>query len=298
VADGECALTCRSTRTRNIRRPLRGKLLRAGHLYVKVVKDLTLPKSLTGIDEHVGDIARVRAATKAARFKPLPHGVETVDEVVSAALRFLEDRLGPTYGFKLARSQLSLNRRQDDMTQSIQLRLGSGNLSGVSVEVSAYALVRSSKFKAWCATEGTGYSRDLLWTRQVGYLGGANQYFKWQLGDAGTRERELEDLLGTISAKALPALDSWVTKGAIASSVFRGTEVERIDWLMEIALWAMAPSSAERLLAAYIESSPELAAEFHIELARFNSDASVRPSPHALSGAAYLVARHNLRIGK
>lgn len=80
--------------------------------------------------------------------------------------------------------------------------------------------------------------------------------------------------------------------------MFRGTEVERIDWLMEIALWAMAPLSAERLLAAYIESSPELAAEFHMELARFTSDATVRPSPHALSGAAYLVARHNLRIGR
>lgn len=257
-----------------------------------------MPKSLTGIDEHVGDIARVRAATKAARFKPLPDGVETVDEVVSAALRFLEDRLGPAYGFKLARSQSSLNRRQDDLTQSIQLRLGSGNLSGVSVEVSAYALVRSPKFKAWCASEGTGYSRDLLWIRQVGYLGGANEYFKWQLVDPGTREQELADLFATISAKAVPALDSWATKGAIASSVFRGTEMERLDWLMEVALWAKAPSSAERLLAECIESCPKLAAEFHTELARFKSDASARPLPNALSGAAYLVVRHNLHIGR
>ncbi|ROZ78873.1 hypothetical protein [Ramlibacter sp. WS9] len=246
------------------------------------------------MSEHIADISSVRAKTKAARFKPLPDGVESIAAVVAEALAYLESHLAA--GFKAHRSQQSLTRRGSELTQSIQLRLGSGNLSGVSVEVSAYAAVRSSKFKSWCSSEGTGYARDLLWSRQVGYLGGANDYIKWQLGDKLHRAAELNDLCLTLQTTALPSLDAWATKEAIATAVFRRTELDRIDWLMEAALWSGATATAERLLGEHLLANPQQVADCALELARFRSSGGATPLPSAISGAAYLAVRYGLSL--
>ena len=74
--------------------------------------------------------------------------------------------------------------------------------------------------------------------RQLGYLGGEHAYFEWQLVDPASREAALEDMLLKIRTLALPALDAWANKAAIAEAVFRGTEQDRADWLVETTLWA------------------------------------------------------------
>jgi hypothetical protein len=45
-----------------------------------------MPKSLNTLDSHVSDIVEGRRRTKDARFKPLPAGVEHVDDVLRQAV--------------------------------------------------------------------------------------------------------------------------------------------------------------------------------------------------------------------
>jgi hypothetical protein len=45
-----------------------------------------MPKSLNTLDSHVSDIVEGRRRTKDACFKPLPAGVEHVDDVLRQAV--------------------------------------------------------------------------------------------------------------------------------------------------------------------------------------------------------------------
>jgi hypothetical protein len=253
-----------------------------------------MPKSLTSLNAHTDDILDGRRRTKDARFKPLPQGVEHVSSVLEHAIEFLQTHLSER-GFRAAPSQLSLSRKVGDLTQVVRLRPSGSNLSGVSAEVTAEALVKSSSLKRWTKNEGSKYPRELFWVRQLGYLGGGNQYFKWQLVDPGTREAELRDLLQKVQTLALPALEAWGTKESIPSAVFRFTEVERIDWLVEAALWAGSTDAARQLISRHFGGNPKDHSAFRSELARFRAAPEItEPLPQALSSLAFLAARHGL----
>lgn len=255
-----------------------------------------MPKSLTSLDAHTSDIIEERRNAKDARFKPAPQGVERVEDVLRQAIDFLQSHLQSS-GFKAAPSQLSVSRKIGEITQVVRLRPAPGNLSGVNVNVSAEALVKSTSFKRWTRTEGTGYAREILWIHQLGYLSGKNDYFKWQLADASVRDQELADLLQKVRTLALPAFDAWANKPAIGSAVFRLTEVDRIDWLVETALWSGNRFAAEQLIQQYLNAHSRDVSTYVDELARFRADPSIRePKPSFASGMAFLVARHALGV--
>lgn len=255
-----------------------------------------MPKSLNSLDSHTNDILDGRRRAKHARFKPLPSGVEHLDAVLEQAIDFLVARLA-VHGFKAAKSQLALSHKVGEITQVIRLRPSGSNLSGVSVEVSAEALVRSSSLKRWTSTVGTKYARETLWIRQLGYLAGHNEYYKWQLVDPKTREVELADLLSKVELIALPALEAWATKDSIATAVFRRSEVDRIDWLVEAALWAGSTAAAAGLLSDHLANNPNYRATFASELRRFRADLAIgEPQTSAISGLAFLAARHAIPV--
>lgn len=255
-----------------------------------------MPKSLTSLDAHTADIIKTRRRTMDARFKALPAGVERVDEVLRGAIDYLYMHL-QSQGFKAAPSQLSLSRKVGEITQVVRLRPTSSNLSGVSAEVSAEALMKSASLKRWTECEGTKYGSGLFWIKQLGYLSGGEDYFKWQLVDSSAREQELSDLLSKIQSLALPAFEAWADKRAMADAVFRFTEADRIDWLLEIALWSGNRSAAEQLVQHYMQNNPRDVPTFKAELARFSSDQNISaPLSYPLSGVAFLVARHSLNV--
>jgi hypothetical protein len=255
-----------------------------------------MPNSLTSLNDHVADIIQARRRTMDARFKALPAGVERVDEVLRGAIDYLHKHL-ESQGFKAVPSQLSLSRKVGEITQIIHLRRGSSNLSGTSVEVSAEALMKSASLKRWTESEGTKYARELFWIRQLGELSGQRDYFKWQLVDSSAREQELADLLSKIQSLALPAFEAWADKQAMADAVFRFTEANRIDWLVEIALWSGNRAAAEQLVQHHMQNNPRDVASFTAELARFRSDPNISsPLSGPASGVAFLVARHSLNV--
>lgn len=256
-----------------------------------------MPKSLTTLDSHTADIVAERRKTKDARFKALPAGIERVEDVVRHAIDYLAEHLAPL-GFKAAPSKLTLSRKAGETTQVIALRTDAGNLSGVSVRVSVEALVRSPSLKRWTAEHGTKYAREHLWAKQLGYLSGHHEYLKWQLIDPATREQELSDLLSRIQSLALPVFAAWSERDAIRRALFRRTEVDRLDWLMEMALWCGDAAAASGLAEQHIRIRPQDKSEFLSELARFQVDRSIREPGHSpMSGAAFLAARFELEIG-
>ena len=254
-----------------------------------------MPKSSTTIDDHIGDILQARRATKAARFKPLPDGVEHVDDVMRQALASLHEGLAPL-GFKAAPSQLTLSRRLGELTQVIGLRPDSSNLSGASVLASVHVQVKSASHKRWTASEGTRYAREHLWARQLGDLGEPRGFLQWQLVDPATRDAELADMLDRVRALALPALDAWRDKAAIAEALSRDTEQGRADWLVETALWAGHREIAQRLLHAMLSAKTNLRLTYREALPRYLADASIaeplRRDPATC--LAFLAARHGL----
>lgn len=278
----------------------RGKILCWKPLHAALVAQINflvhMPKSLTSLDAHTADLVEARRRTGDARFKALPEGVEPIEEVLRGAIDHLFLRL-QHLGFKSAPSQLALSRKLGEITQVVRLRPGSSNLSGVNVEVSVDVLMKSASLKRWTGCEGTKYASEFLWIKQLGYLSGGRDYFKWQLVDRSAREQELADLLSKIQSLALPAFEAWADKPALASAVFRFTEVDRIDWLIEIALWSGNRAAAEKLVVLYVQNNPQYAPSFSTELARFRSDPSINePLSCPVSGAAFLVARHSLDV--
>ncbi len=255
-----------------------------------------MPKSLTTLDSHTSDIVETRRKSKEARFKALPAGVERVDDVIRQAVDYLGNQLAPL-GFKAAPSKLTFSRKSNETTQVIALRPDAGNLSGVTVQVSANVLVRSLSYKRWTGEHGTKYATEYLWVRQLGYLSGHHEYLKWELVDPITRENELSDLLSRIQSLALPAFSAWADKESICRAVFRRTEADRIDWLMEIALWCGNSETARSVAEQHMRLHPQDMAEFMSELGRFCADASIgEPKPTPVSGAAFLAARYGLKV--
>jgi hypothetical protein len=255
-----------------------------------------MPKSLTTLDAHTADIVETRRKTKESRFKPLPVGAERVADVLQQAVDYLSSHLAPL-GFKAAPSKLAFSRKCGETTQVIALQAGAGNLSGVSVQVSADACVKSASYKKWTGEHGTKYATPYLWIRQIGYLAGGHEYFKWQLVDPASRDGELRDLLSRIRSLALPAFQDWSDKESICRAVVRRTEVDRIDWLMEIALWCGNRDVARLLAEQHLQMCPRDMPEFVSELNRFHADPTIsEPKALPASGAAYLAARYGLAI--
>lgn len=255
-----------------------------------------MPKSLTTLDSLRSDILEKRRKTQGARFKPLPTGVERVEDVIRQAVDYLGARLA-SFGFKAAPSKLSFSRKSRVTKQVIALQADRENLSGVSVQVSVHVYVRSPSFKRWLGKHGTRDAHDLLWGGQLGYLSGHNEYFLWQLVEPKAREAELSDLLSRIHALAFPVFELWADKESISRAVFRRTEVDRIDWLTEIALWCGNFDAAKRLVAQHLQLRPLDIPEFKSELARFLGDTTIRePRSSPVSGAAFLAARHGLEV--
>jgi len=254
-----------------------------------------MPKSITTLEGHVCGIVEARRATKDARFKPLPPGAERVQDVLQESLHWLQGRLA-AHGFKAAPSKLQLTRRLGEITQVISFQAMATNLSGVSVQLAIHASVKATSRKRWTATEGTRYGSANLWVRQLGYLGGKHEYYQWELADPHTRERELEDMLGKIQALALPALDAWTSTAAVAEAVFRGTEQDRADWLVETALWAGHREVAQRLLRNLLDANSRLMLTYRADLPRYRADPTIaEPFPGGPgTNLAFLAARHDL----
>lgn len=255
-----------------------------------------MSKSLTTLDSHVSSIIESRQKTKEARFKPLPAGVERVDDVIRQAIDYLSVSLAPL-GFKGAPSKRTFSRKPGETTQVVALRLNAENLSGVTVQVSVDVYIRSPSYKRWTGEHGTKYANEYLWVKQLGYLAESKDYLMWELVDPATREGELSDLLSKVQYLALPAFSAWSDKESICSAVFRRTEQERIDWLMESALWCGNPVVAKTLAEQHLKLRPKDLPEFLIELARFQANPSiVEPKPTPVSGAAFLAARYELQV--
>lgn len=255
-----------------------------------------MSKSLTTLDSHVSSIIETRQKTKNARFKALPAGVERVEDVIRQAVDYLGDSLTPL-GFKAAPSKLTFSRKSEETTQVIALRLNAGNLSGVTVQVSVDALVRSTSYKRWTEEHGTKYANEHLWVQQLGYLTEHHDYLTWELVDPTARGGELRDLLSKIQCIALPAFSAWSDMESICRAVFRRTELERIDWLMEIALWCGNPAVAKSLAEKHLQLHPKDLPEFLIELARFQANPTFSEPKHSpVSGAAFLAARYELEV--
>jgi hypothetical protein len=253
--------------------------------------------SLDSLDDHVSDIVATRRLTQEARFKPLPPGVERIDAVLRQALDHLAQALADE-GFKPAYSRMALTRRLGPLTQTITLDTVPGNLSGVNVQVTAHASVSAASYKRWREEHGTGHGSPYLWIRQLGYLGAEHDYLKWQLVDPAARVGELDHLLGKIRELALPAFEAWRDKPSIAQAVFRQREGERIDWLMQVALWAGSPAAAARLIARHLRTCPKDVQDYRTELLRFQGNPGIpAPERRPASGAAFLVARHALDVG-
>ena len=253
-----------------------------------------MPKSLTSLDAHTEDILSGRRKASEFRFKPIADGVERVDAILRDATSYLAERLASD-GFKPSLSQLSLTRRIGDLTHIVRLRPAGENLSGVSAEVSVHVLVKSQSLKRWTQALGTKYSRDLLLISQLGYLAPEHAYYKWQLVDPDLRQTELDDMEAHIRKIALPALAGWRDRTSISQAVLHFIEVDRLDWLMEAALWAGFPGVAAELVHQYLNANPKDAGVYSTELARFKANPEVgEPLPHPMSGAAFLAARHGL----
>jgi hypothetical protein len=255
-----------------------------------------MPKSLTTLDSHTADVVETRRKTQEARFKPVPIGAERVDDVLRQAVDYLSSHLAPL-GFKAAPSKLAFSRKSGDVTHVIALQADASNLSGVSVEVSADARVKSASHKRWTGEHGTKYSREYLWIQQLGYLSGGHDYYKWQLVDPTQREKELADLLSRIRTLALPVFQEWIDKGNICRALMRRTEVDRIDWLMETALWCGNSDVAKLLAEQHLRIRPQDMPVFVSELACFRADPTIGEPKHSpASGAAYLAARYGLDV--
>ena len=156
--------------------------------------------------------------------------------------------------------------------------------------------VKSASHKRWTASDGMRYAREHLWVRQLGDLGAPRQFLQWQLVDASARGAELADMLERVRALALPALDAWRDKAAIADAVLRGIEQDRADWLVETALWAGHRELAQRLLHELLAARTNLRLTYREELPRYLADASIaeplRRDPATC--LAFLAARHGL----
>lgn len=251
-----------------------------------------MPKSLTSLDAHVADIAEARRTTGAARFKPIPPGTERVEDVLKQSIEHLS-RHFVTLGFKPAVSKLTLSRRMGPVTQVLALSPDSGNLSGVSVCVSVNALVKSAGFKRWRAEHGTGYASEYLWVKQLGYLNGSWAYLKWELVNPGRRAEELDDMTSRINALAMPVFADWSDKDGICNALHQRTLIERIDWMLEVALWCGAADVARLLVTEHLRRFPDDRQAFDAEVLRFRGDPTLRTPPDApISRAAFLAVRH------
>lgn len=253
-----------------------------------------MPKSLSTIESHISDVADNRRKTQNARFKPLPSDVERVDDVLRQTVADLADGLAEK-GFKPAMSKLSLSRKLGEITQTISLERVASNLSGVSVQIGAHVSVSAASYSRWSRTEGTGYASKYLWARGLGYLCGQHNHLRWQLVDPFARQAELKHLLDSISTLALPAFSAWANKESISEAVFRFTELERIDWLMSVALWAGDRRAARQLIIKHLQMHPSRLSEYETELAQFKARPTSTPG-RPISGAAFLAFRHRLDV--
>jgi hypothetical protein len=106
-------------------------------------------------------------------------------------------------------------------------------------------------------------------------------------------------MLDKIQTLALPALEAWATKAAIADAVFRGTEQDRADWLVETALWAGHREVAQRLLRQLLEAQTNLMLTYRVDLPRYRADPTIaEPFPGGpATKLAFLAARHDLDRG-
>jgi hypothetical protein len=253
-----------------------------------------MPKSLDTIASHVSNIIEGRQKTKEARFKKLPPGGEHVDDVLRQAVAYLAERLADK-GFKPAYSRLSLSRRLGEITQTISIDRNGSNLSGVSVQISAHVVVAAASFGAWRESQGNWRGTKYLWARQLGYLSGRRDYLMWQLVAPTNREVELQHLLDSICTLALPAFDAWSSKQSISKAVLRFTEQDRIDWVMEAALWAGDRHAAAQALTRHLELHPKDVGEYIAQLNWLRENPTATPGI-PISGAAFLVARHALDV--
>lgn len=246
------------------------------------------------LESYVERIIDGRRKTREARFKPLPEGVETVDDVLREATNYLAEHLAG-HGFKPALSKLSLTRRLGKLTHTITLVKGTANLSGVNVETSIKVAVTSDDFGRWCKEHGTGYARKFLWSSQLGNLANEKVYYSWQLVEREQRQAEFESMLAAVYQLALPALAAWSDETSIAQAVIQRHDAERVDWLMEAALWIGDRAAASLLARSYRASATRDAADFELELTRYRSGATDEPY-RSTSGIAYLVVKHDLNL--
>jgi hypothetical protein len=194
-----------------------------------------MPKEISDIQGLVEDIVQARQATAKARF--LPRGdSEPPRKLLERACEPLELALA-THGFRFSRSRLEFKRKSDGISQVVKLKGNSENLAGHRASCIVDVSVMSKDYAEWLKRQGFDDS-EYLWTNQLGYMASGRDYLRWDFAAPATRDAEVADIKTRILDIALPALDAWSSKAAIARAVETTQEVKRLDWLVQIALWA------------------------------------------------------------
>jgi hypothetical protein len=194
-----------------------------------------MPKKITGIQDLVEDIVHAREATAKARFQPRGNAVPP-RKLLEAACEPLELALA-THGFRFSRSRLEFKRKSDGISHVVRLKGDSGNLAGHKASCIVDVSVLSKDYAEWGRRHGFDDS-EYLWINQLGYIDGGREYIRWDFAAPAAREAEAEDMTARVMNIALPALDAWCSKASIAQAVRSTHEVNRLDWLVQVALWA------------------------------------------------------------
>lgn len=204
-----------------------------------------MPKELSSVEDHVLDIVGARRLANESRFKPRGDAepVKSIMEEVAAILAATFEPLG----FRYSRSKLQFVRKKDSISQAIRLRGDAGNLSGVRAACSIEVLVTSKDFEAWSQKVGEKGS-DILWAAQLGHIRDGYSHLQWDFVDKQHRAQAASDMAEKVVAIAVSELDLWVDRNAIAQNIHHSLEVPRLDWLLEIALWAGGAVCGQRVL--------------------------------------------------
>ena len=103
--------------------------------------------------------------------------------------------------------------------------------------------------------------------------------------------------MAKIKQFALPAFEAWSEPIMIQKAVFRMTEVDRPDWLVDIALWAGSRTAAEDLITGYLKAHSADIPAFIGEVARLREHGASELRRHDMIGdLVRLAAFHDLDL--
>ena len=221
-----------------------------------------MPKSLRTLDDHTQDVLDARRRSAGGRFQPVPAGTERVADVITNSCAAVAEAFRGT-GFRWSKSGLRFSRKVGLFSHIVSFQADGDNHSGSHVGLSMHAQVTSRGLATWREVNGTTTGSN-VWISQVGYLSAAHEFVKWQLVDPLSRPAEIESMVSTVNALAMPAFEVCTSKERLCAHLLERREITwQADWAVDIALWVGNKSAAEHLVAQYLQAQPRLAPAFY-----------------------------------